>query len=179
MADAAAWTEAIGTASATLLAAGSIAGALWDRRRRTAVAISGVVHIEDGMACAVELFNRSEEPVFDLVARVIYKGETIAMAEAGVLTPGTATIVLAEPHYEVYACAADLLDVAPRPRVALIFRDQGGRTWRRRSNGKLRRRRWKYNHTTEYTHALAETPPMLTEQGEPIDTGVRRRSPVD
>lgn len=171
------WVGAVGTAAATLLAAAALAGGLWDRRRRAASLVSAWAEVDEGIVKDVVLSNRGDGPVFDVVARVIHKGRTIGLTEASTLRPGEVTRTI-EPPPEVYACAADLMDTATPPRVALVFRDQAGRTWRRRSNGKLRRRRWSHNFTTEWVRGLHELPPLRGADGTPIGEPPSR-TPVD
>lgn len=176
----AAWTEAIGTASATLIAAGAIAGGLWDRRRRIATSVSGWVTIDTGVITHIVLSNTSSEPVFEVVARVIHKGETIGWTDASTLPPGESAREPQNGAVQVYACAADLNDPAGPPRVALLFRDQAGRVWRRRSNGHLRRRYLGHNFTTEWHNLLGELPPILDVHGKPaLPDQPPRRKPVD
>jgi hypothetical protein len=171
------WIQAVGTAAATLLAAAALAGGLWDRRRRAASLVSAWVEIDQGVVTDVVLSNRGDVPVFDVIARVIHKGCTIALTDASTLRPGEVTRSL-EPAPQVYACAADLMDTATPPRVALLFRDLAGRTWRRRSNGKLRRRRWSHNFATEWLRGLEELPPLVDVDGMPIEEKPSR-APVD
>ncbi|HWC12748.1 MAG TPA: hypothetical protein VG455_16175 [Acidimicrobiales bacterium] len=174
----AAWLAAVGTAAATLIAALSIAGVLWDRRRKVASGVTGWPVISDGVIEEVIVNNANEEPVFDVVARVIYKDETIEVQGPSTVPPGTTTLG-AQTRHQVYACAADLNDPATPPRVALVFRDQAGRTWRRRSNGKLRRRRVNTGFVNEWQNALGELPPLLDTDGQSIDTRDARRKAVD
>jgi hypothetical protein len=155
------WVAAIGTACATLIAAGALMITAWDRRRTPAMRVNGWPLIDDGIITKVVLANAGDLPVFDVIARVIYEGETLAVVSPAGLSPGERKFDLPEP-VELWAGAADLIATRQGPKVALLFRDASGRVWRKRSSGQLRRQRFRrYEWSKEYRNALDEAPPVV------------------
>jgi hypothetical protein len=111
------WVAAIGTACATLIAAAALLITAWDRRR------AGWPLIEEGIVVRVVLANAGDLPVFDVIARIIYQGETLAVVSPDSLPPGEHRYDLPEP-IELWAGAADLIATRQGPKTALLFRLQ-------------------------------------------------------
>lgn len=164
-----AWVGAVGTAGATLIAAGALAVQQYDRRRQLPGAVNGWAVIENGFVASVVLANASDMPVFDVIARVVFNGETTAVTSPDSLPPGCQeTIRLPDPP-GIWACVADLNMTAQGPKVGLVFRDPWGRVWRKKSDGGLRRQRRTYRWADEYQRALNETSLRLVQETvEPV-----------
>lgn len=175
------WVEAVGTAGATLIAAGALAVQQYDRRRDIGSAVNGWTKIEEGFVTHIVLSNASRVPVYDVIARVVFNGVTIAVTSPDTLRPGhTGEDPVAEP-VGIWACMQDLNVTEQGPKVALVFRDPSGRVWRKRSDGQLRRQRRKYNWAEEYQRAMMEMPPPLPESADGIvaDAPYERLSPSE
>jgi hypothetical protein len=171
------WIAAIGTAAATLIAAGALAAQQRDRRREIVRAVNGWATIDNGTVSHIVLSNMSPLPIYDVIARLIFRRETIAVVSPDCVPPGTHEYAVQAA--EIWACVADLNTTEQGPKVALVFREPSGRVWRKSSRGRIRRYRRKYVWASEYQGALAELPPSLDVDGNLIDTGVPRRSPRD
>lgn len=174
---AAEWIAAVGTGGATLIAAGALAAQQYDRRRAIALSVNGWAEIDEGVVTHIVLSNASHVPVYDVIARVVFNGETIAVISPDALPPGLDRAEVSD-RPEIWACIADLNETRQGPKVAMVFRDPSGRVWRKRSNGRLRRQRRNYNWAEEYNRAMRETPPPLLtgEDGAAVDPPYQRES---
>lgn len=141
------WVAAIGTAGATLLAAGALAVQQRDRRRRHAELIAAWLGLSEMEPIDVWVLNRSDTPVYEVVARAMFQGHVRAVASSSVLPPGEHCLSTHEPY------EGDHEDASDPPTVDFLFRDAAGRSWRRDSNGRLRRVRKGYNAMQEFIEA--------------------------
>jgi hypothetical protein len=165
---------AVGTTLAAAVAAIALAITNWDRRRAIPVSVNGWPEIEDGTIRKVTLANAADTPVFDVIARVIYKDKTLAVLSPNTLPPGTQGFDLSDP-VGLWSGAADLNTTQQGPKVALLFRDASGRTWRKAASGGIDRQRFRtYNWAKEYTNALNEKPPLVDVDGDPFLPDPRR-----
>jgi hypothetical protein len=173
------WVAAIGTACATLIAAGALMITALDRRRAPAMRVNGWPLIDEGIISKVVLANAGDLPVFDVIARVIYERETRAVLSPAGLSPGAREFDLPE-DVPLWTSAADLVATPQGPKVALLFRDASGRVWRKRSSGRLRRQRFRrYEWFKEYRNALEEVPPVVRRDldGKELPPEKPRRQP--
>lgn len=161
------WVGGVGTAGATLIAVFVLLVQQQDKHRAAAESVSGWVEIEVGSITRVVIGNAATTPVFDVIARVVFNGQTCAVESPDSVPPGGREIDLRSP-VQIWACTADLQMMHEGPKVDLLFRDAANRVWRRRANGVLERRTTSYTWNTEYNDALQELPPIpLIETPEP------------
>jgi hypothetical protein len=136
MASADQWISSIGTASATLLAAGAIALQHRDRRLVHAEAISAWAtsrEEEQGLRATLHVLNAGERPVFDVAVRaVVGKGQTTDAWYVGDLPPG-------EKEFLGMTDWGDHTYLYEPPRIELYFRDPTGRHWHHDRDGRITR----------------------------------------
>ena len=162
------WLEAVGTASATLLAAGALLVQQFDRRRLVARQVNGWAKIDTGAVTHVVLANASNVPVYDVIARLIFNGRTIAVVSPDCLPPGSVQEEDIPPEY-IWACVADLDMTEQGPKVGLVFREPSNRVWRKTSRGRLKVQRGRYHWNEEHQAAHLELPPPLDANGADLD----------
>lgn len=141
------WIAAIGTAGATLLAAGALVVQQRDRRRQHAELLAAWLGLRELEPIEFWVLNSSDVPVYEVVARGMFQGHVRAVASSSVLPPGKHRL-LTDEQYE-----PDHEDASDPPTVDLLFRDAAGRSWRRDSDGRLRRQRKGYDAMDEFMKA--------------------------
>jgi hypothetical protein len=152
------WVGGVGTAAATLIAATAFLRQQTDQRKAAAVAVSGwAMPTEASRLTRLTLLNAAPTPVFDVFARVVYEGRTIAMRLLDTLPPGQTELELTD-SLPLRGCVADLMTERQGPKVDLLFRDAAGVVWHRKSNGEIELRPGLYQPSQEYIAALNERP---------------------
>lgn len=130
------WISAIGTAGATLLAAGAIAIQQRDRRRAQAESLSVWVTTKetDMVRGTLHIVNGGKGAVSDVVARAVAGDHTTREVwTAGTIGPGSSNDITGEQDW------GDAIDVNIPPRVEAYFHDAAGRHWHHRLNGSIKR----------------------------------------
>lgn len=151
MSDLADWVAAIGTAAATLIAAGALAVQQRDRRRAQAEAVTAWIKEREEpsrVVATLHVLNSGTQPVFQVVVRAVgYKGHTRDAWPLGELPPGEQTQTGGREW-------GDHMDDVEPPRLEIYFQDAAGRGWHRKPNGRLGRAwrpRTAYHHFMKWT----------------------------
>ena len=146
------WIAAIGTASATLLAAGALVAQQRDRRRAPAEQVTGWLELREQEPITVVLRNAGTLPAYDVIARgVFHPGRRTGTVTVETVLPPGESRRTSQERYD-----PDHEDADFRPSVSLRFKDAAGRAWHRNEHGTLGRLTGGYHVTAEFVAALDE-----------------------